>query len=438
MRIIHLSLTNFRNYGRLELTLPPGPTLLHGNNAQGKTNLLEAIYYLATARSSHADQDYQLLNWQALQPEEPIVVGRLTAQLETNDGRRQIEIRLIREQQRGSATFRREALVNRRKVRLMDLLGNLRVVLFLPQDVQIITGSPAKRRRYLDITLCQTDPVYCRTLSAYNKVLEQRNALLRQIAEQGRGRDILPIYTEKLVHLGSQIFARRAAFVAQLAQEAQRIHYEALTQGREVIRLSYLPRLTADSLSRGDGETIQESSALADWLNEQQDTGRIEAKFQQVLDEIKKTELAGGTTRIGPHRDDWRFWVDGRDLSSYGSRGQQRTALLALKMAEINWMAEESGETPVLLLDEVVAELDEHRRALLLETVQKAAQSVLTATDPGMFTTAFLEKAATMTVENGRIMADTSVADTSAADSPADEQGDEAAGGPEALLEAES
>lgn len=432
MRITHLSLTNFRNYGRLELTLPPGPTLLHGDNAQGKTNLLEAIYYLATARSSHADQDYQLLNWQALQPEEPIVVGRLTAQLETNQGQRQIEIRLIREQQRNNATFRREALVNRRKVRLMDLLGNLRVVLFLPQDVQIITGSPAKRRRYLDITLCQTDPVYCRTLSAYNKVLEQRNALLRQIAEQGRGRDILPIYTEKLVHLGSQIFARRAAFVAQLAQEAQRIHYEALTQGREVIRLSYLPRLTLNSLNRGDEETVREASALADWLNEQQETAQIEAKFQQVLDQIQKTEMAAGTTRIGPHRDDWRFWVDGRDLSSYGSRGQQRSALLALKMAEINWMAAESGETPVLLLDEVVAELDEHRRALLLETVQKATQSVLTATDPGMFTASFLEKATTMTVEKGRVTADPLT------DGAVDESADKAADESEALLEVES
>jgi DNA replication and repair protein RecF len=406
MRITHLSLTNFRNYGRLELDLPPGPMLLHGNNAQGKTNLLEAIYYLATARSSHADQDYQLINWQAMQPEEPVVVGRLTAQIETKDGQRQIEMRLIREQQGNNGSFRREALVNRRKVRLMDLLGNLRVVLFLPQDVQIITGSPAKRRRYLDITLCQTDSVYCRTLSAYNKVLEQRNALLRQIAEQGRGRDVLPIYTEKLVHLGSHIFAKRAAFVAQLAQEAQRIHYESLTDGREVIRLNYLPRLTANSFSRGDEETIQEASELADWLYEQTEAAEIEGRFHKVLEEINKVELSSGTTRIGPHRDDWRFWVDGRDLSSYGSRGQQRTALLALKLAEINWMSEETGETPILLLDEVVAELDERRRGLLLETVEKAAQSVITATDPGMFTPAFLETATTMTVDNGRITKD--------------------------------
>jgi DNA replication and repair protein RecF len=418
MHITHLSLTNFRNYGRLELALPSGPTLLHGENAQGKTNLLEAIYYLATARSSHADQDYQLINWQALQPEEPVVVGRLVAHLETIHGHRQIEIRLIREQQQGQSSFRREALVNRRKVRLMDLLGNLRVVLFLPQDVQIITGSPAKRRRYLDITLCQTDAVYCRTLSAYNKVLEQRNALLRQIAEQGRGHDVLPIYTEKLVSLGSQIFARRSAFVAHLAQEAQRIHYEELTEGREVVQLNYLPRLAANSFSRGDESAVQEAAALADWLREQSDAGKIEARFQEVLNEVKKIELSGGTTRIGPHRDDWRFWVNGRDLSSYGSRGQQRSALLALKMAEINWMAAESGETPILLLDEVVAELDERRRKLLLSTIQNATQSILTATDPGMFSEEFLKKAATMTVAGGRVTADNMSAGELTTDGP--------------------
>lgn len=406
MRISHLSLTNFRNYGRLEIALPSGPTLLHGDNAQGKTNLLEAIYYLATARSSHADHDQQLINWEALQPEELIVVGRLNAQIETGDGQRQIEIRLIREQQRGSISFRREALVNRRKVRLMDLLGNLRVVLFLPQDIQIITGSPSKRRRYLDITLCQADTVYCRTLSAYNKVLEQRNALLRQIAEQGRGRDVLPVYTEKLVHLGSRIFTRRASFIARLAQEAQRIHYESLTEGREVIRLGYLPRLTPNSTSRGNQEAIQEAQELADWLNEQSDVARVESQFEQVLEENKAAELSSATTRIGPHRDDWQFWVNGRDLSNYGSRGQQRSALLALKLAEINWMSEASGETPILLLDEVVAELDEHRRSLLLETVQKANQSVLTATDPGMFTGEFLQEATTMTVKNGQIIKD--------------------------------
>jgi DNA replication and repair protein RecF len=169
MQIDHLSLTNFRNYGRLELNIPPGVTLLYGHNAQGKTNLLEAIYYLATTRSPYAEHDGQLITWEARHSDEPVIVGRLTAQLTHAEGRRLIEIRLIEERamklRNGGASFRREALVDRRKVRLMDLLGNLRVVLFMPQDVQLVTGPPSERRRYMDVTLCQIDPIYCRTLS---------------------------------------------------------------------------------------------------------------------------------------------------------------------------------------------------------------------------------------------------------------------------------
>ena len=406
MHITHLSLTNFRNFGRLELNLPAGPTLLYGANAQGKTNFLEAIYYLATTRSPNADQDQQLINWEALDPEEPIIVGKLVAQIETSEGSKHVEMRLIKERQRGQSSFRREALVNKRKVRLMDLLGSLRVVLFLPQDVQIVTGSPSQRRRYLDITLCQTDPLYCRTLSTYNKVLEQRNALLRRIAEFGDGLDVLPIYTEKLVDLGSEIFLRRAAFVAALAAEAQRLHFEKLTGGRETLRLRYLPRLTAANNRKDDDDALKRTIDLGQWLEEQPNIEPIAELFARLLAEVQPLDIKSGSTRVGPHRDDWRFWVSGRDLSAYGSRGQQRTALLALKLAEINWMAEQTGETPILLLDEVVAELDKQRRELLLETVQSVSQAILTATDPGMFTDAFLEKATTMCVENGQILLD--------------------------------
>ena len=183
MQVRRLSLTNFRNYARLELDLPGGVVLLHGDNAQGKTNLLEAIYFLATTRSPHASQDQQLINWDAMQTDDPVVVGRLVADVLRPDGPRHLEMRLIVEERgawalNGQGSFRREALVNRGKVRLMDLLGHLRVVLFLPEDVDLATGPPANRRRYLNITLCQVDADYCRNLSTYNKVLEQRNACL--------------------------------------------------------------------------------------------------------------------------------------------------------------------------------------------------------------------------------------------------------------------
>jgi DNA replication and repair protein RecF len=406
MQIKHISLTNFRNYGRLELDLPAGPTLLHGANAQGKTNLLEAIYYLATTRSPHADTDQQLINWDAFRAEELVVVGRLVVNLSTKQGPKQIELRLIKEQQRGQSNFRREALIDHRKVRLMDLLGNLRVTLFLPQDVQLVTGSPTKRRRYLDITLCQTDPEYCRTLSAYNKVLEQRNALLRRIVEQGVGHDVLPVYSDKLIQLGSKVFARRASFISAVARDLQRIYYEDLTEGRETLRLSYLPRLSNLSSLRSDPKSVQEAIDIGLWLEDQDDASIVAERFQQALTEVQAAELASGATRLGPHRDDWRFWVGGRDLSSFGSRGQQRSAILALKLAEITWMGNQTGDTLVLLLDEVVAELDQERRKLLLETVSNAHQAVLTATDPGMFTSGFLKQATSFTVADGRVSQD--------------------------------
>ncbi len=420
MYITHLSLTNFRNYGRLELPLPQGVTLLHGNNAQGKTNLLEAIYYLATSRSPHTNSDIQLLNWDAAQADEPLVVGRLVAQLAAQTGEHQVEMRLIREKGRNGRSgrnnrsgrngrseysFRRQALVDQRKVRLMDLLGNMRVVLFLPEDVQLITGPPNGRRRYMDVTLCQIDPIYCRTLSNYNKVLEQRNALLRQLAEGIGSMDVLPVFTEKLAALGSRIFARRATFLQNLAREAQRIHYEALTQGQETIRLAYLPRLEGNGNGRSTTTSNMEPSE--NWIQTHQaDEKGIAKRFAQSLAETQPTDLRRGATSVGPHRDDWLMTINGRDLGSYGSRGQQRSAILALKLAEINWMETITGEKPILLLDEVVAELDENRRALLLAYVQKSTQAFLTATDPGMFTAEFLEKATSMLVENGRVYPD--------------------------------
>lgn len=404
MIIRHLSLTNFRNYGRLELELSPGATLLYGQNAQGKTNLLEAIYYLATTRSPHAEHDHQLLHWDAGQAEEPVVVGRLVAQVSMAKAQeRRLEMRLILERNGRSrhGGFRREALVDRRKVRLMDLLGNLRVVLFLPEDIQIITGSPGDRRRYMDITLCQIDPVYCRTLSQYNKVLEQRNALLRQIAEGSSSQDVLPIFTEKLVTMGSQIMARRAAFLRELARETQRVHYEMLTDGREAIRLQYLPRLGGHGTGMPDTADIV---AQGEWLQvEGTEAAVVKKRLTATVHQAQAQDIARGATSVGPHRDDWRFLLNGRALSNYGSRGQQRTAVLALKMAEINWMAATTGDQPVLLLDEVVAELDARRRAALLQAVRMAHQTILTATDPGMFTREFLDNSTCLHVENGRV-----------------------------------
>jgi len=406
MRLTNLALTNFRNYVRLDLPLPAGPVLLHGANAQGKTTLLEAIYYLATSKSPHASSDRQLINWYANGPENLVTVGRLTAVVQpAGDVRpRQLEIRLIQEPggRRNGPSFRREVLVNGVKVRLMDLLGNLNVVLFLPEDVALVSAPPSERRRYLDITLCQVDRRYCRTLSQYNKVLSQRNALLRALQER-RGRpDELEPWNQKLVELGAIILLRRAALITELERRAGQIHFRDLTAGAESLRLLYRPRLQPN---RNGRPSLLPPDALADpagWLLESSATQVVEA-LQEVVRAIRPQELQRGVTLLGPHRDDLRFLVNGRDLGDYGSRGQQRTAVLALKLAEMGWMETQSGEQPVLLLDEVLAELDHNRRAYLLQCIGAAEQAILTATDPTMFTGSFLARATRLEVAGGQI-----------------------------------
>jgi len=410
MYVTQLSLSNYRNYGRLELALSPGATLFHGDNAQGKTNLLEAIYYLATTRSPHASQDSQMISWVALQQQDPVIVARLVATIVTNQDTRHLEMRLIKETKGvGQTSFRREALVNNRKVRLMDVLGQLQVVMFLPEDVNLITGSPNKRRRHLNIMLCQIDPLYCRTLSQYNKTLDQRNAVLRQFAEGSGDPGVLAIFSERLVELGSRIYARRSAFFSEIGRETQRYHYEELTGGRESLRIGYLPRLQANQ----NGADRETAVAVADWLEKYQ--GDHEALGQRFVAELAASlgvDKARGVTSVGPHRDDWGFWIDGRFLSDFGSRGQQRSAILATKMAEIEWMSRITGEKPILLLDEVLAELDQRRRDLLLNSVQHSEQALLTATDPGMFNPSFLSQATSMTVSEGRIQIDTDLKTT--------------------------
>lgn len=413
MQVSSLSLTNFRNYSRLELDLPGNVILLHGDNAQGKTNFLESIYFLATTRSPHASQEQQLMNWDALRHPDPVIVSRLVAEVHRPDSTRHLEMRLILENRgqslNGQGVFRREALVNRRKVRLMDLLGQLRVVLFLPEDVDLATGPPVDRRRYLNITLCQVDASYCRHLAEYNKVLEQRNALLRRLAE-GRARhsaEILQILTEKLVEPAGHVVRKRALFLAEMAREAQDIFFRDLIGGRESLRFNYLPgwytngRRTADTLV-AEGEWLQQNQALGDIQ------ARIEAEFAAA----QQTDLARGTSTVGPHRDDWTILINGRDLGQYGSRGQVRTAVLALKLAEINWMKNATNDVPILLLDEVVAELDQQRREALLGYVvdqvkgRAMSQALVTATDPDMLTPAFLASATRMTVREGLVTID--------------------------------
>lgn len=401
MRLTQLALYNFRNYPHLELVLEPGITLLYGNNAQGKTNLLEAIFYLATAHSPHAGAERELIRWGA--SEEPIPFARVEALVERQSGQTaKLEIVLVTsadDKPNVSPRVSKRIKVNGVNKRALDLLGNLNVVLFLPEDLDLVFGSPGERRRYLDTTLSQIDPKYSRALTLYNQVLEQRNALLKEFRERSFNAAELEPWNQKLIENGAYVMARRAQTVDSYNRLVAEIH-PRLTTKHEVLRLQYQPTIPLTAFAEPDtrqlGLGISPSPAPID---------QIGAAFRQQLTELRPREVGAALTLVGPHRDDLRFFVDGVDMITYASRGQGRTIAVSLKMAEMELMRAETGEEPVLLLDDVMSELDKPRRAALSDSVLNSSQAILSATDLDDFTPAFLNKARIFTVSEGKIQA---------------------------------
>jgi DNA replication and repair protein RecF len=404
MRVRHLSLTNFRNYIRLELSFPPGVIVLYGDNAQGKTNLLESIYYLATSRSPYTNSDRELINW--LAEGETLPYARLASEIETGQGIRRIEVTLLNERNGNSMRFRKEIRINGLPHRVMDLLGQVTVVMFLPQDLALVEGAPNLRRRYLNITLCQTDPEYCHALSGYEHVLSQRNALLRQLQEQRRRVDVsqLDFWDEHLASDGAKLIAGRYRLVKELEQRAQRIHRE-LSGENENLRLRYQPGF--DATPAPAGQMSFNVGDLGASALPQLPVKQIAERFLAALQACRNEDIVRGITTIGPQRDEMRFLVNGRDLGLYGSRGQDRTAVLALKLAELDWMRERTQEWPILLLDEVAAELDPCRRAYLFDRLKGAEQVVLTTSEPYLLAEATLDMAARWHVKSGNIEIET-------------------------------
>lgn len=403
MHITHLSLTNFRNYARLEMPIPTGVIVLFGDNAQGKTSLLEAIYYLATSRSPYTTSDQQLINWIA--QGEPIPFTRLVAEVVTRHGLKRVEVTLVREGNGPPARLKKEIRVNGLPRRVMDLLGQLRVVMFLPQDLSLVEGSPSGRRRYLNVTLCQTDPDYCHALNQYEKVLSQRNALLRQFQESyQRGQrfdaERLAFWDEKLAEHASRLIAGRYRLVRELERRAQRVHSDLSGSG-EHLRLRYQPGF--DATFSPDGQMTFAVSDLGASALPELPPPEIARRFHAALQERRREEIARGMTTIGPQRDEIRFLVNGYDLGLYGSRGQGRTAVMALKLAELEWMQDQTDESPILLLDEVAAELDPRRRAYLLERIGGVEQVIITTAEPGLLDDDFLAGAIRWQVKAGTI-----------------------------------
>ena len=373
MHVTSLKLENFRNYGTLCIEPGEGLNIFVGLNAQGKSNLLESLYLLATSKSSRAGKDTELVRF-----EQPL--ARVTADvIRAKNSDIEVEIAL-------SHTEKKTARINGIKhTRLAEVIGQLNAVLFDSGDLEIIRGEPSVRRRFLDLEIAQTSPRYVLALGAYRKTLEQRNRLLRDLRD-GRvpasARESLPAWNEGLSQHGARLIERRRLFLERLAQLASETH-RTLSDERDSLEVAYQPSFPLDGLT--DAEEIQ-------------------SRFLTELAGVAGEEAARGTTVRGPQRDDIAFLVNGSDCRLYGSQGQQRTVALSLKLAERQLIEELVGEPPLLLLDDVLSDLDDARRALLFDlTARAGSQTFLSCTNLRAFSKGVLERATVYAVSAGEV-----------------------------------
>ena len=382
MYVSRLVLQDFRIYRSLNLALPQGVTLFYGSNAAGKTTLLEALFYLATTRSPRASTDRELVSFEAQGDLGLPPFARMSTLVHDTPQAEGLPLEIVIQRRLGSngellPTSQKTIRVNKINRRAIDLIGQLRVVMFAPQDLRLVTGSPADRRRYLDVTLSQIDHGYVRALARYNQVLAQRNSLLRVWREQRRRRsgDEILFWDEELTQAGARVLRERRRAVAQLSELVQRI-YSEITGSDLALTLQYL-----------DTTEAQDAPAFIAALNEQ-----------------RREEIERGMTLIGPHRDDLSILLDQREVGMYGSRGQQRATTLALRLAEAELMEQRTGDAPVLLLDDLLSELDRRRREHLMTVLQRPdQQALITATDLDDFTPAFLSTITRMHVDQGQV-----------------------------------
>jgi len=395
MFLTHLSLTDFRIFSRFDQAVPLNSLILVGDNAQGKTSLLEAVYYLSTLDSFQASNSLDLINFSALQND--LAVCRIVADFRKKDTDHHLEIRIIKDtNSNGNNIIRKEVLLDGSQQKINSVIGTFNAVLFLPHMLQIVTGAPQLRRHYLNLTLAQVDPTYTESISEYNKTLAQRNALLKQLNERSGDVDQLSYWDEKITQAGAYIIHARIQAIKDIGYIAASIHQE-LTRGDEILRLNYLPSFDPAASPPGQIELPLENAL---------DRSGVELKdiqdgYREKLLSNRSEDIYRGVTSRGPHRDEMRYLSNGIDLGNFGSRGQLRTAMLAIKLAEVNWLNEKNGDCPVLLLDEVLAELDDTRRQDLLDRLAKAEQSLLTTTDLNLFSDDFKRSATQWEIKNG-------------------------------------
>ena len=334
MYIKSIALNNFRNYSEVQVDFAPGINILYGENAQGKTNILEALYMIATTKSHRENHDREIIKFDRTE-------GHLRAQIEKRGVAHRIDMHLRKVGNKGIAI---DMVPIKRS---SELIGLMSVVFFSPEDLTIVKNGPSERRRFVDMELCQLSRIYFNNLSSYNKVLNQRNNLLKQIYFDKNKMDTLPVWDMQLIEYGKKIIEERERFIALINEIIPAIHSD-LTGNRENLRVEYIKNTEAES-------------------------------FEENLSAKLETELKLSSTQTGPHRDDLRFVVNGIDVRKYGSQGQQRTAALSLKLAEIELVKKMSDDEPVLLLDDVMSELDSGRRDALMEKIRDI-QTIITCT----------------------------------------------------------
>ena len=329
-----VELNNFRNYESLHMELDSGTNILYGDNAQGKTNILESIYVSGTTKSHKGSKDREMIRFGCEE-------SHIRTIVEKGGVDYQIDMHLKKNRSKGIA-------INRIPIRkASELFGILNLVFFSPEDLNIIKNGPSERRRFLDLELCQLNKLYLYELTRYNKILNQRNKLLKDIIFRPELKDTLSVWDDQLVESGKKIIEAREEFVRELGVIVQKIH-KSLSGNKEELILSYEPDSRAEEL-------------------------------EQKMREYRERDLKFGQTTAGPHRDDLSFFVDQVDIRRFGSQGQQRTSALSLKLSEIELVKKSIHETPILLLDDVLSELDSNRQNFLLNSIHDI-QTLITCT----------------------------------------------------------
>lgn len=344
MYLNSIQLSGYRNYDKLDIKTDNQVNLFVGPNAQGKTNLLEAIFVLALTKSHRTSKDKELLGWNSSE-------ARIRGEIDKKYGSLTLDLTL--------STQGKKARINGLEQRkLSDFVGALNVVMFAPEDLEIVKGTPGTRRRFLDMEIGQVQPGYLYSLGQYAKVLMQRNNYLKKASPGSAQQTMMEVWDMQLAEHGVKIVKKRQNFIRKLQKWAQHIH-SGITAGSEELTIVYRPSFDIDG--------VEEDSVLFE-------------QFMIKLTQVKDQEMRRGMTLIGPHRDDMAFYINGKEASIYGSQGQQRTTALSLKLAEIELIHEEIGEYPLLLLDDVLSELDQNRQTQLIETFQSKVQTFITTT----------------------------------------------------------